>query len=247
MLPTTRNLILARHLVPAASFDGTASYLTRDAGLTGAVDSKLVTGSLWVRTSLDGVGQRIVMAASVLAGATSRFSIAKTTANLLNITANSSTASAIIAVSSSANSMLAANGWMHIAFSFDSSDTAKRWIYINDVSNLTSIGQYNDGLIDFTTADFAVGAVANGTLKLQGDLADLALWPGVYLDLSVEANRRLFLSSLGRRVDLAASGGAISTLGTPILYLRGPGDNFRNNLGSGGSFTVHGSLGTTWF
>ena len=70
-------------------------------------------------------------------------------------------------------------------------------------------------------------------------MADLMMWPGTYLDFSVEANRRLFISAAGKPVDPAV---AVAALGTPIVRFSGPTASWHTNKGSGGGFTENGAL-----
>jgi hypothetical protein len=73
---------------------------------------------------------------------------------------------------------------------------------------------------------------------MEADYSDLRLWAG-YIDLSVESNRRLFITAGGKPVnpDLPRA-----ILGTPLIDLRGPASAFGTNNGSGGDFTVTGTL-----
>ena len=89
----------------------------------------------------------------------------------------------------------------------------------------------------------AIGARAsNNASKLNGANSDFAIWPGVYVDLSVTANRRLFIDANGKPVDLSKSGGAVATHGTPLVLLKTAVPNFETNSGNGGNFTEVGTL-----
>ena len=125
--------------------------------------------------------------------------------------------------------------------SFDMSDTGKRWLYVNDVSDLATINTYTDDVIDFTVADWAIGANPDGNNKLVGDLAELWFAPGVYIDLSVVANRRKFRTAAGKPAYLGPTG-AIPTGTAPLIYMSGATASWESNNGTGGGFTEHGAL-----
>jgi hypothetical protein len=231
-----------RYRANAVSFDGANDYLTRGAGLTGAADSKLWTLSFWIRKQgSDGATERVFRAATTVGGGTVRTGFQKRSQNSVAILGNNAAGVAILNVSASDNVIKVIDGWVHVLASFDMADSGKRHLYINDASDLASATVYTDDAIGFVWADWAVGADPDGTDKLNGDLADLVLWPGVYLDLSVETNRRKFISAAGKPVYLGANGER-PTGAPPLVFLSGPAATWHNNLGSGGGFTVHGAL-----
>lgn len=68
--------------------------------------------------------------------------------------------------------------------------------------------------------------------------------PGVYMDLSVDTNRRKFIDISGRPVALGPDG-SLPTGSRPALYFTGASSVWHNNRGSGGGgFTVSGGLTT---
>jgi hypothetical protein len=77
--------------------------------------------------------------------------------------------------------------------------------------------------------------------KTNACLAEVYINLAEYVDLSVEANRRKFISSAGKPVNLGASG-SVPTGTAPIMYFKGPASAFPTNLGTGGNFTVTGTL-----
>ena len=227
--------------VDAADFDGTNDYATRGAGLTNAADSKLFTFVMW--TKADAVGGRYFTGVTTLGGSTLRFSVHEQSGvfflqasspggtNILNI--NTTTAPSTTA-------------WQCLMCSVDLADTAKRHLYLGDTNEL-NVNTYTDAAIDFTLADWAVGARPDGSGKHDGGLAEMYFWTDAYIDLSVLANRRLFISNLGQP---AGPGGAVSALGIPdVRFHLNDGEtanNFVANVGNGdgGAFTVTGALST---
>ena len=140
------------------------------------------------------------------------------------------------------------NTWVNILMSFDMSDTSKRHIYINevDITSATFTGSfpiYTDGTLDFTPAassgadmTYRIGAQYNAQSKLGGRLAHF-FFDYTYRDLSVTANRRLFITADGKPSDTIPS--------NPIMYL--PMTDAATagvNSGTGGNFTAVGTLAT---
>lgn len=113
-------------------------------------------------------------------------------------------------------------------------------LYINDsVPGLTG-SVTTDSDIDFTDSDYAVGSATGGFSKFNGDLADVFFHP-VFLDLSIEANRRKFIDVIGKPVDLGPTG-AVPLGFVPMVFLSGDADEFPINRGTGGGMTENGAL-----
>ncbi len=218
----------------AIDFDGTNDYLSRASDLTGNADGKTFTFSAWVYvSSYSTATQRIY--ASVTTGGNMRFSIV---VNSSGITLTGVNASATTILSSVGNTVVPLNSFTNIIVSVDLSNTENRFVYINDALDTTqNWATYSDDSIDFTASSISpahVVAVSSlNTTKVLGRLAHLYL-DYTYRDLSVEANRRLFITADRK----PASGQAALN---PILYLplsdaTQPG----KNLGTGGDFTLTG-------
>lgn len=136
----------------------------------------------------------------------------------------------------------------HILISMDLADTAKRFIYVNDL-NITARATwttYTNSAIRFGFgSQSAVGSWADGTNNIfEGRLAEIYVCPGAYLDLSVEANRRKFIDRYGRPVNLGADGSAPTGV-VPVVYQSAPrggaASDFLTNRGSGPDFSYTGS------
>ena len=224
--------------VPAVAFDGTNDYLTRGAGLTGAADSKTMTGSIWALSGADGVVDAIIFSTG------NAFALLRQSTNRAVIEAENAAGTGILDIGSSTNSMQVADGWIHILFSVDLADATKRHLYINGVSDLAVV-TYTDDTIDFTVADWAIGATTAPANILTGDLAQLWFAPGQYIDLSYPPNRRKFRSLAGKPVDLGADG-SLPTGVAPLIYFNNAVASWQTNLGTGGGFTENGALGTAW-
>jgi hypothetical protein len=213
------------------AFDGVNDYLTRGTGLTGAVDSKFYTGSLWFRRS-DGIGvdQRI------FADNAGRIQLQVTTGNALLLLAVDSGLTTILQATMAT---ISDTEWHHLAWSVNMADTGERWVLLDTAVVAATWTTYTDAEIDFTGGNLAIGARTNGTLPFIGDLADLRLWDGVLLDLSVAGNQALLVTPGGHpvRPDLGNA-----TIGSPIVQFSGSLATWHENKGSGGGFTENGEL-----
>ena len=219
----------ASGVADAIDFDGATDYLSRSSDLIGNADGKTFTFSAWV-----------------WAGATSGSAIYSSNRNdiVVDVAGTAcglsiffrSTAGTNICVVQQAAAGAGAiprNTYFHLLLSVDLTSTVNRHIYINDVS-LTSAtwSIYLNQDIDFTTPNHEIAGRVSLT-KLGARLAHVFL-DYTYRDLSIEANRRLFITADRKP---AANQSALN----PILYLplndpTQPG----KNLGTGGDFTLNG-------
>lgn len=226
----------------AVDFDG-SDYLTRGAGLTDAADSKLLTVSFWInKQGANGASEHIVHAA--ITGPTERNAIVKGGGDNIQVVCRNSAGSIILNVGTATDSFEVADGWRHYLASFDLTSTAKRHIYVNDVDGYdpTFPGTtYTNDTIDFTVNEWVIGNRPDLARDLDAYLADLWIAPGVYIDFTVEANRRKFIDASGKPVYLGSDGsGPIGT--APLIFLSGPTADWHTNKGTGGGFTENGAL-----
>jgi concanavalin A-like lectin/glucanase superfamily protein len=234
-------------VVDSADFDGTNDYMTRGAGLSGAADSKTGILSLWLR--LDGgnaASMFLLTGSNALGGGTSDgLRLTRDGANNLVVSADNAAGSGVLYLST-VNTYVASATWLHILSSWNLATPGTGRLYINDVSDYSE-SVYTNDTIDYTKADWAVGALASGTSKLNGAVAELYFAPGQYLDFSLVANRRKFISASGKPVHLGATG-ALPTGTAPLIYHHlDDGEavaNFATNRGTGGNFTITGTLDT---
>ena len=224
--------------VGSVDFDGTNDYATRGAGLTGAADSKTGIFSAWIRIDSD------TPAMFIFGSVNFRFQVSYDDATdkfeVYGITAAAATALEL----RTASTYTSGATWRHLLVAWDVA-TAALHLYMNDVSDLDGGSTSSNLTIDYTETDWAVGAETTGSSKFNGCLAELYFAPGQYLDLSVEANRRKFINFDGKPAHLGSTG-ATPTGVQPLVYLHiDPAEtpaNFAANHGSGGNFTVTGTL-----
>ena len=213
-------------LPEAVSFDGTNDYLKRTSDMTGNADGKTWTFSAWVYNT--GVSQNIYSTYQ------SRFQVI-CQGNYFTISAKSTTEDAMFA--SYPNAPL--NTWNHILISCNQASTSQRHIYINGVAH-TTFNTYVNGNIDFTETQHYIGAAnSNHIYKLKGRLAHVYL-DKTYRDLSVTANRRLFIDADGKPADSDTLAALNPIMYMPLIDAATAG----SNSGTGGDFTVNGVLAT---
>lgn len=134
--------------------------------------------------------------------------------------------------------------WHHYLASWDNGNILGS-VYIDDVKKVTiSSGSGLDTV--GIPGDFNIGvdAAKSGSNRYDGDLAEFYYNDhSSFVDMDIKANRRKFITSSARPVDLG-SDGSTPTGAAPEVFLKGNGSGFNVNSGTGGNFTITGSLGT---
>jgi len=232
-------------VVDSADFDGTSDYMTRGADLNGNADSKLGIASFWARCDADNPSfpTDFLTAATAVGGGTIRFLISYDVAERFIVNARNSAETLILNMLSS--TYLSSSTWRHVLMSWDLANAAAH-LYVNDASDSNSPSITND-TIDYTRADWAIGGAPDGNGKFNGCITELYFAPGQYLDFSIVANRRKFISASSKPVYLGATG-SLPTGTSPLIYQHlSDGEavaNFATNRGTGGNFTITGTLDT---
>lgn len=208
-----------------------SDYATRGADLTGITDGKEFIFSCWLR--LGSTSQQTIFTT----GSALRFLVQVSSGGVIAISAANAANTTILSVSTGAFALSTAT-WYHILISGDMAQSNSTKIYIADTAR-TSITTHTNDTIDFTNGNYGIGGRVNGTTLLSGCLSEI-FFHRSYLDISVQANRRLFISAAGKPVSLGANGS--TPLGVqPLVYV--PNGNPSTNAGTGGNFTITGSLG----
>lgn len=143
---------------------------------------------------------------------------------------------------SAANKLLVADGWRHLLFSLDMSDSGKRLVYLDDAALPMTYTVYSDK--DFPTTSYRVGGGSTSSYHFQGSIAELYLHYGEFMDISIEANRRKFITADGTPAWLG-NDASFPTGSAPLVYLGGrtaSASDWYVNRGTGGNFTVTGTL-----
>ncbi len=139
----------------------------------------------------------------------------------------------------------AGTDWMWIGLSWDTNFAAGSRIvqcYFGDTSQGLATVYDNGAAFVSNYSDFGwyLGAgpywAASDGLGITGDEADFQMWCGnTFLDLTIEANRRLFIDANGKPVDPAV---AAAALGAQTVLLSGNAAQFPTNQGDGGATSV---------
>lgn len=222
--------------VNAVLFDGTNDHLSRDAGLTGAVDGENFLLSLWFEMlGGDGVGQSIVI------GPLSRISLSRESSNKIGFFIRTAAAAQLWNWSSDLLFNVATNpGWNHLLLAGRFDVTPVAHAFMNDVAlAITEITAPTNGDIDWTETDLFVGA-NDGSSRMNGNLSEVYL-TDEFLDISVESNRRKFIGSDLKPVDLG-TGGITPTGTAALVFFSGATVDWHTNKGTAGGFTETGAL-----
>ncbi len=226
----------AAYAAQAVRFDRTNDWLDREAGLTGAVDGVNALISFWFNMKgSDGSLQTFLHNSGGIV------SVRRDAGNTITVFLANAALSILWQATTTATFLLA-GGWLHFLMSADTTtDVSTRLVYINDVAETMVSETKNAGDIDYTRADFAVGAeAATGNNRVDADLADLYVG-AEFLNLATEANRRKFIDAAGKPVDLGDDG-STPTGTKPLVYQSGATAAWHTNKGSGGGFTEVGAL-----
>ena len=117
-------------------------------------------------------------------------------------------------------------------------DTNKRFVYHNGTLLSTTWTLYPNQVISLSGA---INVGRYGTANyFAGTISEFYLTT-TYIDFSQEANRLKFRDAFGNPVELSSQ---ITAAGipNPQAYLRFPPTSFGTNSGTGGNFTVNGTI-----
>lgn len=234
--------------VDSADFDGTGDAMTRGADLTGNADSKSGILSVWVRLDGgDGNALDVIEGTTTVGGTTPRFFFTRiATTNLFRVQGRNAAGTVILQADSN-TAYTAGATWLHLLASWDLA-TAAAHFYVNDSSDLAAGSTLTDDTIDYTLADWGVGAKPDAsTFLFNGCIAEFYFAPGQFMDFSSASNRRKFISGEGKPVFLGNDGSTpTGTIPQLMLHLAN-GEavaNFATNRAAGGNFSITGTLTT---
>lgn len=224
----------------AVDFNGSTDYVLLNSGFTGAADSSTGIFSAWMRfDGGDGAEMRF------LASPSNALWFGRSGGNTFNVSVCGAGNNPVLTFAS-ISTYTAGATWLNLLASWDTNFSAGNKIanlYVNDVNDRavpTDVGvAFN---VKYTQTAWALGRPAFHDTLLNGCLAEMYFAPGQFLDFSVTANRRRFISSTGKAVDLGIDG-STPTGTAPILYLKNPAASVGTNSGTGGDFTIGGAPG----
>jgi hypothetical protein len=225
----------------------TNGYLNRTSALSGVSDGNKFSLSFWFRPGVSGNNQAL-FSISTAVGISLRFFVFRTSANALRVYGRNSSGTIVFDVSTtgpSGNGFLANNNY-YVQIGIDLSDTGSRSIYVNGVSmaSTTTWTDYNTaGVITFSQviqAFMAYNSFGTYTDLYNGQLSEF-YFATDYINFTLEANRLKFRDAFGNPVDLTQQI-EDAAIPTPAIYMRFPPTAFGTNYGTGGNFTVNGTI-----
>lgn len=222
-----------------ATFAQSNDYASRGGGLTGASDGKRLTFSVWLDPSDDATARSVFQGITPSGSFFPFISVQKDGGGRIKVEAQNG-AGPILIAQTPTSAVTASGGWHHVMGCFDLSDTGKRFIYVNGVSQTLTVSGYLNQNMDWTLADWHIGYntfIGSGGVW-SGGMAEL--WVNnSYIDLSNSANRLKFLDSDGFP-EFLGDDGSRPTGSAPIIFLSGKSASWMTNKGSGGGFTSAG-------
>ena len=195
----------------ATDYDGTTSVSQRVGGLVGLVDSKQGILSMWIRLDgSDGQLMRFMLAGSSgppFFGAIRHFEVFRQLDNRVFLFARGASGTQIILQMLSGITLTAGPNWHHLLWSWDQGIVGGQHFYIDDVnvnifpaaSQINDVVPWSSGNFASPTPwDFKFGAFnAFGTNVVDGCVSEVYFDVNQFLDFSVVANRRKFISASG--------------------------------------------------
>jgi hypothetical protein len=233
-------------VVDGADFDGANDYMSRGGELTGMSDGKQGIISVWVRLD-GGNASNLYIADNAPAAGSSSFYLIRSAGNTFTIQGRDSPGGTLLLSLQTTSTYTSAATWLHVLAAWDMAVGTSYSIYISDALDMGA-AIFTNNTIDYTGGAFTIGG--NGSVpspSFNGAIAELYFAPGQYLDFSLVANRRKFISASGKPVHLGATG-SLPTGTAPLLYLHLDDSeavaNFATNRGTGGDLSITGTLAT---
>ncbi|TAH36535.1 MAG: hypothetical protein EYC62_02510 [Alphaproteobacteria bacterium] len=230
-------------LANAANFDGTNDYLKVSTDLSANLDGPQGIISFWFR--LNGIG---AVDRDIYSTQNQHVRIYRTSAYKIRVQLQASNGTDQFIFETVANfGPAVTTDYTHIIASWDTNYSAGNkigMIYVNDALSTTIVsdasGPFN---IDYTDSFHSIGG-ANASHRFNGDLAGFYLSNSNFLDISLDNNRRAFITA-GKKptCDLRYSRNSGWASGSaPIIYLKNSVVDYGINDGFGGNFAVVGAL-----
>lgn len=232
----------AAYTASATDYNGTTQYSERAGGLNGIADSKQAIFSAWFKPTFHGVTSCQIFDLEFHSGDL-EVDLVEYSPNVfaLNIGAFNGTVNQTFYTSPNyaAVGAVLLSAWNHLLFSFDAQALTGK-IYLND-ADVTPALVINNIAMPYTNGvpgQKIVGiATSFGIPSGFKGCASEVFFDTSYLDLSVAANRRKFISAARKPVSLGADG-SLPLGHAPLLYVP---DGLTANKGTGGNLTNFGA------
>lgn len=215
----------------AIDYDGTNDWLTNSSGLTGNTAGKTFTFSTFVYVPTNTSNRYLMMFGSYANNA--GFHVFLNSSNRLYIRGYSGSSAVLDMYVNTPDGALST--FMSIVVSIDLANTSNRYVYLNDINVTANViwNTYSNVNIDFNTTPQWIAHTGSPYAPYKGRLSNV-FFDKTYRDLSITANRRLFVTA-----DLKPAAGQAAL--NPLVYVpmsdpTQPG----LNQGTGGNFTLTG-------
>jgi hypothetical protein len=223
-----------------ADFNGTTGYLSRTSALSGVSDGKTFTASFFFKSDDIATNGRLL---TFCFSNGYDFRVGVDGSGYVFIKGDTSAGVEYLRATASTTAMVAGTTYS-IQVSIDLNNTSNRRIYVNGVSQSATWTTYTNQNFPWTTMPrVTVGAIWNGSgysSLYNGTLSELYFTTD-YIDFSQEANRLKFRDAFGNPVNLTQQI-EDAAIPNPAIYTRFPPTSFGTNSGTGGDFTVNGTI-----
>lgn len=219
------------------NFDGTSSMFRGDV-LTGQTAGATGIWSMWFKVPSDIDGSVVID--NGLDHAYFWFTNGRIQLGVTTAAGNPS-------YTNESNVLVGDDVWHHVLISIDGANQVNSF-YVDDVESSHQVAPFTGATsaYHFDYGNWSVGCFGNGVSNFCiGDFAEIYFAPNQYLDFSIEANRRKFITAEGLPADLGVDG-STPTGTPPAVYMSvRNGDaaaDFSTNRGNGGAFNPIGAL-----
>ena len=217
----------------ASSYDGTNDHQLRGADLTGIADSKEFVLSYWWKFNNFAAAKQLSQSTDLQY----KLSI---NSGIFSFRLEVKAAGTVeLDIRSSGTDLNADTNWHHYLASANMGVSNASWIYVDDSASLTRSKHTLDAVLEWSAAEHSVASDISGNSEPDIRLSEYYFITGAHIDLTTEANRRLFINSSGLPEDLGADG-TTPGLGTPHVFAAN-GD-MSTNLGGGGDYVLTGAV-----
>jgi len=222
---------------PEAVDFGTTDYLLKSADLTSNADGKTFTFFSYIY-KINGNRTTIYSAGT---SSDQRFYVeVQQTLDKIRIRGKNAAGSIILDVEGDV--LTPSETWVPLLISIDMANSSNRFIYIGEYNATADAtwSTYTDDSIDFTVAEHGVGSLQPAELNAEPHRSAQVFLDYTFRTLTTESERRKFYNE-----DLTPNEAGMDAL-SPILYMKLTDPSTAHiNSGSGGNFTLNGTVATS--
>jgi hypothetical protein len=219
-----------------ALFNGTNDGVREPGGITGLANGKVFSLAVAFKVNVAATADSVLNLDDGGSGWSTHgrlsLNLGAGDATLIQIRGANSSASVILDAASSSAS-IGTTDWHVVLISIDLTDSGKRNLYVDGVSDYNHTTYTNDTIEMAPTGDVVIGSSLS-TNRFDGKIG-FFWFDDSYVDFSDETTRLKFFDAFNYPVDLGADG-SLPTGSQPLVYLNND-FHLGTNLGSAGNFT----------